>query len=93
MANRVCTTDRSSAKSSATVWPARSATGESATAVIAVVSVASSRMRSIARMASVVVPLRLITIVRSIGRFTGSSVGVKASVTPSPMCSSARRAA
>jgi hypothetical protein len=41
----------------------------------------------------VVVPLRVITIVRSMGRSIGSSVGVYASVTPSAQWSSARRAA
>ena len=61
--------------------------------MITVVKVASRCIRSIARSASVVVPLRVITIVRSIGRSIGSSVGVKASVTPRAQCNSARRAA
>ena len=67
------------------------ATGESATAVTEVTGMPSAFNRSVTRTTSVVMPLRLITMARSYDRPAGSSVGVKASVTPWP--SSSRRAA
>ena len=62
VANRVCTTERSSAKSRTTASVASSGMGVPATAVIAVVGAATC---STSRATSVVVPLRLIATMRS----------------------------
>ena len=83
VANRVWTTDRSSANGMATTLPAARATGESGTAVIAVVG-AASPIRASARTTSVVVPERESAITRSYRRPDGSSDAGKASVSPWP---------
>ena len=58
VAKRVCTTERSSAKSSTIASSAASAAGEPATAVIARVRVATARPRASTWSTSLVVPER-----------------------------------
>ena len=62
VANTVCTTDCSSAKSSTTVWSATCSTGLAGTAVIATTG---EPVASMARTTSVVVPEREIATTRS----------------------------
>ena len=80
--NLVCTTDRSSAKSTTTRAAAMEAAGAPASAVITT-SDAGSRL-PISRRTSVVVPLRVMATTRSYRRPSGNSEAANASVTPCP---------
>ena len=88
VANRVCTTDSSSAKPSSMLASAASATGVPASAVIATVRVVP-RSRSASSSISVVVPERDSSSSRSYRRPRGISEAVNASVSPCPDCSRA----
>ena len=90
MANRVCTTERSSAKSSSTRASAAAATGASCTAEIATDARPSGNARR-ARTTSVVVPEREMATIESYVRGpTENSDATAASVTPRPASSRAR---
>ena len=83
VANLVCTTDCSSAKSSVTTAPAAAATGLSAAAVMATVAADPPTLASRSTI-SVVVPDLDKTSTRSYRRPAGISEAANASVSPCP---------